>query len=71
MERRNVPAWLKWTMTFINRVGFPIVVCFWLAYQQFVISKETVATINNLKFVLEEIRIGMNQQNKYFRKYRD
>lgn len=28
----DMPSWLKWTMTFINRVGFPIVVCIFLAW---------------------------------------
>lgn len=28
----DVPKWLKWLMTFIDRVGFPILVCIFLGW---------------------------------------
>lgn len=31
-ELRDAPKWLRWSMAFINRVGFPIVVCIFLAW---------------------------------------
>lgn len=31
-ELKDAPKWLRWSMAFINRVGFPIVVCIFLAW---------------------------------------
>lgn len=33
-DGRKIPEWLYWVMTFINRMGFPIVVCVYLFYSQ-------------------------------------
>lgn len=33
-DNKNIPQWLYWFMTFVNRLGFPIVVCVYLFYSQ-------------------------------------
>lgn len=68
-ERQDdLPVYLKWAMTFINRIGFPIVVCAWMAYQQFVQQKETVDSLHGLKEVLISVKDSLDQQNKILRR---
>lgn len=64
----DLPQYLKWVMTFINRVGFPILVCMWLAYQQFVIGKETIQALHDFKEVMEQVKNSLDQQTKYLRR---
>lgn len=37
---RDIPQWLYWLMTFINRLGFPVAVCIYLFYSQNTTIKE-------------------------------
>lgn len=64
----DMPVYLKWLMTFINRVGFPIVVCGWLAYQQFVMGKETVLALHDVKEVMIQVKDALESQNKILRR---
>lgn len=67
-ERQDdLPQYLKWVMTFINRVGFPILVCIWLAYQQFVAGKETVVTMQGVKEALLQVKDSIDQQTRMLR----
>ena len=68
----DVPLYLKWVMTFINRIGFPIMVCCWLAYQQFVSGKETIQALQEFKQVMISVKETLDQQNRILnRSYRD
>lgn len=64
----DLPQYLKWVMTFINRVGFPIMVCIWLAYQQFVSGRETVKALQDFKEVMVDVKNTLNEQNKILRR---
>lgn len=64
----DMPTYLKWGMTFINRVGFPIMVCVWLAYQQFVQAKETVKALQDFKEVMLSVKDTLEQQNRILRR---
>lgn len=71
----DMPLYLKWVMTFINRIGFPILVCMWLAYQQFVSDKEKTKALFDVKealftvnSTLEKQNVMMEQQNKILRR---
>jgi hypothetical protein len=66
----DLPPYLKWIMTFINRVGFPVLVCIWLAYQQFVLGKETVKAISEFKEVMISVKDTLEQQNRILRNNR-
>lgn len=66
-RQEDLPIYLKWAMTFINRVGFPIVVCAWMAYQQFVQQRETVESLHGLKEVLISVKDTLDQQNRILR----
>lgn len=63
----DMPQYLKWAMTFINRIGFPIVVCAWLAYQQFVSGKETIKALEGFKDVMIQVKDTLEQQNRILR----
>lgn len=63
----DLPKYLKWFMTFINRVGFPIMVCVWLAYQQFVSGKETLKALQDFREVMIQVKDTLEQQNKILR----
>lgn len=64
----DMPRYMKLFMTFIERVGFPILVSIWLAYQQFVSGKETVRAINDFKEVMIQVKTTLEQQNRILRK---
>lgn len=66
-RQEDLPQYLKWVMTFINRVGFPIMVCMWLAYQQFVSGRETVKALQDFKEVMISVKETLEQQNKILR----
>lgn len=63
----DLPQYLKWFMTFVNRLGFPIMVCVWLAYQQFVSGKETIKAIQEFKEVMMSVKETLEQQNRILR----
>ena len=60
----DMPQYLKWLMTFINRVGFPVLVCCWLAYQQFVTGRETIKTIQDFKEVLMQVKSSLDNNTE-------
>lgn len=59
----DLPPYLKWTMTFINRVGFPILVCMWLAYQQFTGDKELLRELQDFKQSFNRLVESVERQN--------
>lgn len=64
----DMPRQLKWIMNFVNRLGFPILVCIWLAYQQFVDGKNNAKTLGEFKEVLIGLKTSIDQQNKILRR---
>lgn len=60
----DLPRYIKWTMTFINRIGFPILVCIWLAYQQFISGKETLRALEEFKAVIGEVRVSLDNNTE-------
>jgi hypothetical protein len=70
-ERQDdLPPYLKWVMTFINRVGFPILVCMWLAYQQFVSGRETVQALHDFKEVMLQVKDSIDNQTRTLKRTR-
>lgn len=63
----DIPPYLRWGMAFINRVGFPILVCIWLAYQQFVSGKETLKALQDFRDVMVQVKDTLEQQNRILR----
>lgn len=67
-EGEDMPRQVKWVMTFINRVGFPILVCIYLAYMQFVDGKEQRRTMGEFKEVVISLKASIDQQNRILRR---
>jgi hypothetical protein len=63
----DMPAPIRWVMVFIKNVGFPIVVCVWLAYQQFIDGKDQRKAINDFRDVLISLKGSIDQQNRILR----
>lgn len=66
-EEGYIPNNVKWIMKFINNVGFPIAVCIWLSYQQYVQGKEIVKTLSDFKEVMISLKTSIDQQNRILR----
>lgn len=66
-EEGYIPQNVKWIMKFVNNVGFPIVVCIWLGYQQYTQGKEIVATLDSFKEVMISLKTSIDQQNHLLR----
>ena len=66
-DHGDIPNNMKVFMTIFNRVGFPVIVCMWLAYQQFVSGKETVSALQEFKDVLIQVKDTLEQQNRILR----
>lgn len=65
---QDMPAPLRWVMIFIKQVGFPIVVCVWLAYQQFVEGKHNTKALMEFKEVIIALKTSIDQQNRILRR---
>lgn len=52
----DVPRWLHWIMTIINRVGFPVVVAVYLGYVQLNALAKIVDALNVTNATLTEVR---------------
>lgn len=64
----DMPKQLKWVMTFVNRLGFPILVCMWLAYQQFVEAKEQRKAMVEFREAIVSLTNSINLQNNLLRR---
>lgn len=64
----DMPAPLRWTMIFIKQLGFPVAICFYLMYQQYVGGKETVLALHEFKEVLIQVKDILQQQNYILRR---
>lgn len=66
-EQLELPNSVKIFLTLFNRVGFPVIVCGWLAYQQFVAGKETLTAMQGFKEALIKVNDTLEQQNRILR----
>lgn len=66
-ENDNIPNSVKVFMTVFNRLGFPVMVCLWLAYQQFITAKETIKALDDFKAVMVEVKNSIDQQTRILR----
>jgi hypothetical protein len=62
-----IPSQVKWIMTFINRIGFPIAVCIYFAWQQNTQGKKTIEAINDFKEVVSTLNRNIELQTKILR----
>jgi hypothetical protein len=47
-ELNDIPRWLKWVMTFIDRVGFPILAFLLMWYMVATIIEKNTVTLSNV-----------------------
>lgn len=66
-EQADIPNNVKVFLTVFNRVGFPVIVCGWLAYLQFVAGRETVKALTDFKDVMVKMNDTLSQQNRILR----
>lgn len=53
-EAQDMPSYLRWSMTFINRIGFPAVAFLIMAYMCFVtIDKQRMASEAQTRAIIE------------------
>lgn len=64
----DMPAPLRWFLVAFKQVGFPVMVCVWLAYNQFVSDKETVKALHEFKEVMVSVKDTLEQQNRILRR---
>lgn len=64
----DLPAYMKWGLTLFNRVGFPVLVCCWLAYQQFISGKEIVKALQDFRETMIAVKDTLDQQNRILRR---
>lgn len=62
-----MPNGVKVFMAVFNRLGFPVMVCIWLAYQQFISGKETVKALQEFKDVMVQVKDSIDTQNRLLR----
>jgi len=62
-----MPPSLRWIIIFIKQVGFPVMICCWLMYQQFVSGKETIKALQDFKEVMTQVKDTLEQQNRILR----
>ena len=60
-EDRSIPSWLYWLMTFINRLGFPIVVCVYLFYTQNSTMKELKTSMEMIATTIQNMATAVDK----------
>jgi len=63
----NAPDWLKWTMDFINRIGFPIAVCIYLGYQSLTVRPQIVDVLNKFTLTMESMDHSIKENTNALR----
>ena len=48
----NMPEFLKWASTFIQRIGFPIFMCLVLSYLMFEVLNKNTQAVNDLRVAI-------------------
>lgn len=67
---RDAPNWLIWTMAFINRVGFPILVCLYLGYVQVTGMPKIVQAINEIRVTMEEVKKSIDENTRVLKSWK-
>lgn len=60
----DMPSQYKWIRYLIRDLGFPIVMCFYFAWQQNTQGKKTVEAINDFREVVSTLNRNIEQQTK-------
>ena len=61
----DIPRWLTWGMTFVNRVGFPIAVAVYLGYMQISAIPRLIEALSKVEQAVHdntEVLRGWNRQ---------
>lgn len=66
----NAPDWLKWTMDFINRIGFPIAVCVYLGYQALNDRPKMIEALTNFNVTLEKMNRSLDENTDALKRLR-
>lgn len=72
-ERRgltNAPDWLIWTMTFINRVGFPIAVAIYLGYMQMTALPKMTDALKSMDGTMGRVEIAIRDNTDVLKTWR-
>lgn len=64
----DIPSPLRWFLVAFKQVGFPVMVCVYLAYMQFVDAKEQRKTMGEFKEVIAGLKTSIDQQNLLLRR---
>lgn len=67
-EKYTIPNSVKVFMVVFNRLGFPVMVCIWLAYQQFISDKETIKALHEFKEVMVQVKDSLDAQTRVLRR---
>jgi hypothetical protein len=60
-EDKDIPVWLKWTFTAINRIGFPIVAFILMWYMCEISIARVVGTVEQNTVVLLKVSDTLNR----------
>lgn len=69
-EDQDIPRWLKWTFTAINRVGFPVVAFFFMWYLSTVSLKKFSDALERQSLSLEALIITVNGNHAESKEWR-
>ena len=61
----------KLFMDMINRVGFPILVCIWLAYERYTQGNKIIEAMDTFKGAVVSLTNAVNQQTKIYKHRHD
>lgn len=64
----DMPAPLRWFLIAFKNVGFPVIVCVWLAYQQFVDGQEQRKALGEFKEVVMSLKTSIDYQTKLMKR---
>lgn len=64
----DMPAPLRWFLIAFKQVGFPVLVCVYLGYMQFIDRKEDRKAMSEFKGVIEGLKTSIDQQNRILRR---
>lgn len=64
----DMPAPMRWFLVAFKNVGFPVIVCIWLAYQQFIEGKDQRKAMGEFKEVIISLKASIDQQNRILRR---
>lgn len=66
-EFRDAPSWLVWTMTFINRVGFPVAVSIYLGWLQVKAVPKLTNAIQDINLTMQKVERAVSENTDVIR----